>query len=164
MRRPCKVIVDASAGPVERERKYLLASFPEHARGAPVEEIDQGWLPGERLRERLRRVRDGAGERFYRTIKLGAGERRIELEETTTAELFAALWPHTAGCRVQKRRYRVRDGDLVWEIDEFIDRELWLAEVELPDERTASVPAWLQPCVVRDVTGEGGFTNLELAR
>ena len=30
-------------------------------------------------------------------------------------------------------RYRVREGQMVWEIDEFADRKLLLAEVELKD-------------------------------
>ena len=157
-------VLGATAGPVEHERKYLLDRCPDRAAAVAPVEIDQGWLPGERLRERLRRVRDNDGERFTRTIKLGAGERRIELEEETSRELFLALWPYTEGCRVRKRRHRVADGGLTWEIDVFLDRELVLAEVELPDDRPVEVPAWLAPHVVRDVTGEADYVNLNLAR
>jgi CYTH domain-containing protein len=66
---------------------------------------------------------------------------------------------------VRKRRYALPDGDLTWEVDEFTDRELVLAEVELPSESTvAEPPAWLQPYVVREVTGEDAFANAKLAR
>ena len=150
---------------VEIERKFLLKSLPPTARTAPANEIEQGWLPGERLRERLRRIRNGDGELYLRTIKLGAGIQRVELEEKTTAELFRALWPLTAGCRVHKRRYRVEDGTLTWEIDQFLDRDLVLAEVELHDAATAvELPVWLRRYVVREVTDDPKFVNLHLAR
>jgi CHAD domain-containing protein/CYTH domain-containing protein len=150
--------------PVERERKYLLRGLPEVTREASVQEIEQGWLPGDRLRERLRRTRDAAGDRFYRTVKLGAGIARVEIEEETTGDLFAALWPHTDGCRIAKRRYRIPDGALTWEIDEFRDRPLVLAEVELPRADTeVRVPAWLVPFVEREVTGDPAYLNLTLA-
>jgi CYTH domain-containing protein len=128
-------------------------------------EIEQGWLPGQRLRERLRRVRANGADRYYRTVKLGVGERRVELDEETTPDLFSALWPHTAGCRVVKARHLVPEGDLTWEVDVFAGRDLVLAEVELPaalDEVT--VPEWLAPYVVRDVTDEPEYLNLNLAR
>jgi CHAD domain-containing protein/CYTH domain-containing protein len=150
--------------PVERERKYLLRGLPEAVRGVQPQEIEQGWLPGDRLRERLRRTRDEGGERFYRTVKLGTGVTRVEIEEETTRELFDALWPHTEGCRIGKRRYRVPDGALVWEVDEFRDRPLVLAEVELPRADTeVPVPAWLAPLVEREVTGDPAYLNLTLA-
>jgi CYTH domain-containing protein/CHAD domain-containing protein len=164
-----RALADALAAPAtqdtEIERKYLLSALPPAAATASAAEIEQGWLPGERLRERLRRVRDADGERFYRTVKLGSGLQRLELEEETSADLFAALWPHTQGCRVVKRRYRVRQGTLTWEIDEFLDRDLLLAEVELPDPATAvTVPDWLAPHLVREVTGDQAYVNLNLAR
>ncbi len=165
----------AHGGPaVEIERKYLLRALPRQLRGAAAAEIDQGWLPGERLRERVRRVRDAgdagaAGsaprERYFRTVKLGSGVTRIEVEEGCTRELFDALWPLTRERRVRKRRYRVREGARVWEVDEFTDRALVLAEVELPAaDAAAELPGWLAPYVVREVTDEGEYVNANLAR
>lgn len=152
---------------LEIERKFLLRELPPHVRGFPVLELEQGWLPGERLRERLRRTHDEGGERFFRAVKLPAGPAgvRMELEEQTSPELFRALWPFTAGQRVRKRRFRVPHGALVWEIDQFTDRELVLAEVELPEHGAeAAIPGWLVPYVVREVTDEPGYLNLNLAR
>jgi CHAD domain-containing protein/CYTH domain-containing protein len=156
----------APTGPdTETERKFLLSGLPDRAAAVPAQDIEQGWLPGNRLRERLRRVCDGDGERYYRTVKLGTGVERMELEEETSAELFAALWPHTEGCRVAKRRYRVPEGTLTWEIDDFRDRDLVLAEVELPRPDAAiAIPTWLAPHLVRDVTGDPAYVNLNLAR
>jgi CHAD domain-containing protein/CYTH domain-containing protein len=151
----------------EIERKFLLRALPDaiEARASQSIEIEQGWLPGERLRERLRVVRDGETVRYYRTVKLGRGVRRMELEESTTREVFTTLWPLTRDCRLHKRRLRVREADLVWEIDVFLDRELVLAEVELPSESVElALPSWLAPLVEREVTGESGFSGSELGR
>ncbi len=151
--------------PVEVERKYLLSSLPETVRSSEAVTVEQGWLPGERLQERLRRVAASDGDRYYRTVKVGEGLTRMELEEEASAELFERLWPVTEGRRVRKRRYYVSDGELTWEIDEFLDRELVLAEVEL-DDPAAPVrpPDWLAPLVVREVTGEAEYQNVNLAR
>ena len=152
---------------LEIERKYLLDGLPGAVQGVTALEVDQGWLPGERLAERLRRVHSEGEERFYRTVK-ARGETplsRLEIEEETTRELFDYLWPLTEGRRVRKRRYRVPEGTLTWEIDEFLDRPLVLAEVELPSEDTVVAPPdWLGPYLVREVTGEGEYLNLNLAR
>jgi CHAD domain-containing protein/CYTH domain-containing protein len=148
---------------LEIERKYLLQAKP--AFEAPALEIDQGWIPGRNLRERLRRIRSAEGERFFRTVKVGAGIQRVELEDETTQAVFDKLWPLTEGHRVHKRRYRVPEGEVVWEIDEFLDRELFLAEVELSrEDETVALPAWLSPVVVREVTGETEYVNEKLAR
>jgi CHAD domain-containing protein/CYTH domain-containing protein len=150
---------------VEIERKYLLRGLPHLLRGSAYAEIDQGWLPGERLVERLRRTRRDGSVKFVRTVKVGTGITRTELEEATTPELFEALWPLTRDRRVRKRRYAVPDGALTWEVDEFVDRTLVLAEVELPSaDVEPTPPAWLAPYVVREVTEESEFVNVNLAR
>lgn len=149
----------------EIERKYLLSGVPDVAREHPVVEIEQGYLPGGRLRERIRRVHHDEGVDYKRTVKLGRGIERFELDEPTTSEVFDAMWPLTEGARVLKRRYEVPHDGLVWEIDEFTDRELYLAEVELPAaDITPTIPDWLEPYVVREVTDEPGYVNVKLAK
>lgn len=161
---PAAASPQAAGPPLEIERKYLLSALPDRVRSAPSREIQQGWLPGQLLRERLRRVRDDRGERFYRTIKTGAGLARVEIEEETTAAVFHAMWPLTEGCRISKRRYIVHEGDLAWEVDDFDDRELVMAEVELAStDQEVPIPAWLQAVLVREVTDDGAYTNLALA-
>jgi CYTH domain-containing protein len=153
-------------GDYEIERKYLLRGLPDRVAGAPVLEIEQGYIPGERITERVRRARADHGTRYYRTIKAGSGLVKLEVEEEITDELFIALWPLTRGARVAKRRYLIREADVVWEIDEFVDRaDLWFAEVELQDAgQIVSIPAWLEPYVVREVTEDRAFTNRALAK
>ena len=90
---------------------------------------------------------------------------RVELEEPISPALFSALWPLTEGRRLTKERFRVRAGDLEWEIDRFTDRDLVLAEVELAEPGIAApLPDWLAPFVERDVTGEAAYLNVTLAR
>jgi CHAD domain-containing protein/CYTH domain-containing protein len=150
----------------EIERKYLLNELPPAVVDLPAVDITQGYLPGERVNERLRHITSGDGGRWYRTVKAGTGLRRIEIEEETSRELFEELWPLTVGHRLVKKRRKVeQENGLAWEIDEFRDRELVLAEIELPTETTAvTVPDWLRPYLVREVTGDREYLNYTLAR
>lgn len=151
--------------PYEIERKYLLRAQPPRAVGAPSLEIDQGYIPGERIRERVRRTSGANETRYFRTFKTGTGIQRIEIEEETTKEFFDAVWPLTVGRRVRKRRYLVNENGLLWEIDEFLDRpSLWLAELELEHaDQVVDVPGWLAPFVDREVTDDPSYTNRALA-
>ena len=97
-------------------------------------------------------------------MKQGAGISRLEIEESLSPEDFARLWPLTEGRRIRKRRHRVADGPLTWEIDEFLDRDLVLAEVELANPAAApALPSWLAPYVSREVTDDPGYSNFHLA-
>jgi CYTH domain-containing protein len=131
-----------------------------------VMEIDQGYLPGVNLLERLRRQQHRNGvTRYFRTVKFGSGVERTELEDETDAEIFEHLWRLTEGRRLRKRRYVVPNGDDSWEIDEFIDRPLVLAELEIERaDSPVTFPAWLKPVLVREVTLEKEYTNRSLAR
>jgi CHAD domain-containing protein/CYTH domain-containing protein len=149
---------------VEVERRFLLKRLPRFPAGAVAHELEQGWIPGARLLERVRRVRVGGTERYYRTVKVGSGVARLEMEEETTRDVFVRLWALTRGRRVRKTRWVVRDGEHTWEIDRFRGRRLVLAEVEL-DRPDAPVrfPPWLARVVVREVTEEPEYVNYNLA-
>lgn len=163
-------IADAARDGLEIERKYLLRFVPDEARDGRRVDIAQGYLPGTRLHERVRRVsiHHGSGRkdvRFYRTVKLGEGVTRTEIEEETTEAIFLALWPLTKRRRLRKRRFEVDADGRTWEIDEFRNRDLVLAEIELDSEdEEVTFPDWLAPAVQREVTGEPEFQNINLAR
>jgi CYTH domain-containing protein len=152
---------------LEIERKYLLKSMPvlpERA-GRRTLTIDQGYIPGDRIKERLRQVSENGRERWYRTVKLGRGLARQEFEDETSGEIFLAMWPLTLGKRLRKRRHVIPESGLNWEIDEFLDRPLVLAEVELPAiDTVVTVPEWLAAVLDREVTGELPYLNSTLAR
>jgi CYTH domain-containing protein len=156
---------DAGGAGVEIERKYLLHTLPPEVQGMDPAEIDQGYLPGHELVERLRRVRIRDGVSYFRTVKNGAGLVRTELEESCSRDLFEAMWPFTKGRRLSKRRYRLADAGHTWEIDAFTDRTLTLAEVELTSAREpVALPDWLARCTDREVTGEPEYLNSNLAK
>ncbi|MEE2787925.1 MAG: CHAD domain-containing protein [Myxococcota bacterium] len=157
--------IEGEAPDLEIERKYLLSAVPPRTRSAPKKNLRQGYLPGKKLIERVRAIEFGREKTFVRTVKLGSGAQRIEVEEPTTPTIFNALWALTEGCRVEKVRYLIPDGDLTWEVDVFSDRDLVLAEIELPNaNQTVEFPHWLANYVVREVTDDGTFTNRALAR
>lgn len=165
LRRDSAPVTDAGV-PLEIERKYLLTRVPPVAVAVPPTLIEQGWLPGTALRERLRRSTSPDGTvSCWRNVKLGPAQARVEIDEGTSRELFDAMWPLTAAARVRKQRHVVREAAYAWEIDVFLDRDLVLAEVELSglDDRPA-LPDWLAPYVERDVTGEPAYFNSVLAR
>jgi CHAD domain-containing protein/CYTH domain-containing protein len=166
--RKVDALADAVAGLADRdrevERKFLLTGLPSLEGAEAPAEIEQGYLPGERLIERVRRIRSDRGEELARTVKEGSGLTRLEVEEPVTPEVFDRLWPLTEGRRLRKRRYRIPDGDLTWEIDQFLDRDLVLAEVELSGQPAdLEVPDWLRPHVDREVTEDEAYSNFRLA-
>ena len=61
------------------------------------------------------------------------------------------------------RRYSIRESDdLIWEVDEFLDRELVLAEVELPTPETSfELPGWLQEVLDREVTDDPEYSEVQ---
>jgi CHAD domain-containing protein/CYTH domain-containing protein len=150
---------------VEIERKFLLRGLPPSMPVTETHEISQGYLPGERLVERLRRDRMNGSERYIRTVKAGSGLVRMEFEEETSRSMFEHMWQLTQGKRLVKRRYIVESPEHRWEIDEFLDRPLFVAEVELSDaDAPVTIPDWLAPSVEREVTGDAAYLNVNLAR
>jgi CHAD domain-containing protein/CYTH domain-containing protein len=149
----------------EIERKYLLSSVPPAMPAASVVSIDQGYLQGDRIIERVRRIQSDDDVRYYRTVKIGSGLDRMEIEEETTKGVFDTLWRLTRGRRIHKRRHTVAVDSLRWEIDEFLDRPLVLAEVELdrPDQIPAP-PEWLAAVMIADVTEDEDYSNRRLAK
>ena len=62
---------------------------------------------------------------------------------------------------VEKERYKVPYGGLIWEVDRFIRQNdgLVVAEVELP---SASTPLTLPPFVGKEVSGDPAYYNSNL--
>jgi CYTH domain-containing protein len=157
-------IAGLAADDREIERKYLLTGLPGLPDAEAPLEIEQGYLPGDKVMERVRHVTSPDGEQFVRTVKQGSGLARLEVEEELSRAAFDLMWPLTEGRRLRKRRYRVSDGALTWEVDEFLDRKLVLAEVELASSAPPiTLPDWLQPFVSRDVTEDESYSNFRLA-
>ncbi|MBE9221073.1 CYTH domain-containing protein [Cyanobacterium stanieri LEGE 03274] len=64
---------------------------------------------------------------------------------------------------IEKKRYKIKIEELIWEIDEFFgdNQGLLLAEVELSSEnQTISLPPWID----REVTGDLRYYNSNLVK
>lgn len=150
----------------EIERVWLLSRCPDIPSGSERWTIEQGYLDSAAGAEgRVRSITFPDGRReFVHTVKSGVGLVREESERRIGAEEFDRLWPATVGRRIRKIRHRVRDGAFVWEVDEFLDWPLVMAEVELPDATSeATPPAWLRGVMGREVTDDPRYRNSSLA-
>lgn len=136
---------------IEIERKFLVVGsmWRSLAIGVPYA---QGYISG--ARGRTVRVRI-AGDQGYLTIK-GASEGISRLEFEYAIPLADAQEMLNRLCDrpiIEKHRYKIPWGDLVWEVDEFQgdNQGLILAEVELsaPDQPIA-LPDWIGTEVSHD--------------
>jgi CYTH domain-containing protein len=144
---------------VEIERKYLTSS--EEWRGL-AEGLDyrQGYLST--TKERTVRVRT-IGEQGFLTIKgITIGATRAEYEyEIPVADAHEMLDELCLRPLIEKRRFRIPHGGLMWELDEFFGENhgLILAEVELESEgQEIELPRWIG----REVTGDPRYFNANL--
>jgi CYTH domain-containing protein len=159
-----KRIANRPACVAEIERRFLLRRVPATALAFARQEIEQGWLPGLRRVERITSVGPAPGPATLRASRPATGAGLAEADGEMDAELFQTIWPLTAGRRIRKRRHIVSDYGLQWEIDQYLDRDLVLLEVAPgPDQGYVALPDWLEPYVVREVTGESDFTPRALA-
>ncbi len=150
---------------VEVERKVLVRDLPDAAVLGPGEPLRQGDLAEEG--DVSVRVRITAAAATL-TVKAGGGLARTEVEFAISREQADALWPHTAGRRIDKRRHRVPldgTGPLVAEVDLYAGPLDGLAtvEVEFPDRETAESfvpPDWFG----EELTGDHRWSNAALAR
>jgi len=160
-------MTDASGIAKEIERKYLLNSLPSKVETASHKfMVIHGWIPGEVIQERITWNNRGDGE-FWRAIKTGKGLERIEAQERIDAALYVKLIDACGDRRIEKTRYCIPEGNLVWEIDEFVGKlqGLYLAEIEIPStDFEVSIPPWFLYCMVKEVTDDPDYLNINLVK
>ncbi|MCG6868860.1 MAG: CYTH domain-containing protein [Gammaproteobacteria bacterium] len=141
------------------ERKYLVEGDAWRSL-ADGKRYRQGYLST--VRERTVRVRT-VGERGYLTIKgENEGIARAEFEYgipfDDANELLDGLCERPL---IEKDRYKISDGDLTWEVDDFFgdNAGLVLAEVELESEdQSFEKPGW----IAREVSDDPRYYNVNL--
>ncbi|MDJ0571025.1 MAG: CYTH domain-containing protein [Pleurocapsa sp. MO_192.B19] len=138
----------------EIERKYLVKkvewrSHKEHLQSQSPDlgkKYSQGYIPtsnGTTVRLRI------IGEKGYITIKSGTiGHTRSEFEYSIPRE-DAEEMLNTLCLQplIEKIRYKISAGSLVWEVDEFLGENegLIIAEVELANEnQQVDLPNWIE--------------------
>jgi len=143
----------------EIERKFLVKSdaWRGLAKGTAYR---QGYLNS--AKERTVRIRT-VGDKAFLTIKgLTVGATRSEYEyEIPFDECNAMLDNLAEKPLIEKKRYKITQGGLTWEIDEFFgdNTGLIVAEVELKSEdQTFKKPEW----VGDEVTGDPRYFNANL--
>jgi adenylate cyclase len=147
---------------VETERKFLVDADRVPAdltRGVPIR---QGYLAQEGTVEA--RVRITPAEATL-TVKAGKGLSRTEVEAVIDPEDAEALWVHTEGRRIDKRRTQLTLGTDVAEVDLYAGdlTGLCTAEVEFTDEESAAAfvpPDWFGV----ELTGDSAWSNASLSR
>jgi CYTH domain-containing protein len=158
---------------IEIERRYLLRKFPKPALNAEnIIEVRQGYISSETICERvsrrkfLRSDKHPEGYKKYtRNVKVGHGLSRYEFKDEIDRDFFESIWPISKGTRIHKIRYRVYEGEFTWEVDDFKDRDLYLAEIEIPSEDyKVVIPEWLERYVIQEVTDDTRYEGRDLAR
>ncbi|MGF1600567.1 MAG: CYTH domain-containing protein [Thermosynechococcaceae cyanobacterium] len=146
---------------LEIERKFLVASDAWRA-GSEGTVYLQGYIaatPKATVRVRV------AGEVAYLTLKgKVVNLTRTEFEyPIPVADAQQMLNQWCAPLIVEKTRYKIPIGDLIWEVDEFsgLNRGLIIAEVELSDPtQTIHRPDW----VGEEVSHDARYYNSSLAQ
>jgi adenylate cyclase len=143
----------------EIERKFLVKddTFKKLARGTKYR---QGYLNS--TKERVVRVRTIDDKGFLTVKGITTGATRVEYEyEIPAKDADAMLDELCEKPIIEKNRYKIQNGNLVWEIDEFFgeNQGLIVAEVELEsEEQSYGKPGWIGA----EVTGDPKYFNSNL--
>ena len=148
---------------IEIERKFLVKNKDFKNLSYKEEVFKQGYLNSDNTRNvRIRVTNDKA----FLTIKgasNASGTTRFEWEKEINrqeAEQLLLLCEHTI---IEKKRYYIKNDDLIFEVDEFYadNQGLILAEIELNSEHQKfKKPDWLG----KEVTGNKEYYNSYLSK
>ena len=141
----------------EIERKFRLRKAPRLRKKDGVE-IRQGYIVASEGELRIRQ----AGRKYFLTVKDDGGQTRNEFETRIPEWVFELLWPHTAGRRIEKRRFPFEGGEL--DVYEGRHKGLVIFEMEFTSERKADrfdLPKTLRSAV--EVTDDRAHRNRSLA-
>ena len=147
---------------IEIERAFVAPRVPDGDLLGPGVPLRQGYVAREADAEVRVRI---SAESAVLTIKVGKGLVRTEVNVPIPLETAEALWPHTAGRRIDKVRHRVLIDPHVAEVDVYAgDLEgLCRIEVEFVSETDAAAFVPL-PWFGQEVTGDVRWSNSSLAR
>lgn len=150
---------------LEIERKFHVEDVPPAEVLGSGQRLRQGYLAREDDVEVRIRLGDGTATL---TVKAGRGVSRTEVELALSAEQVEALWPCTAGRRLEKTRHRLRldlAGHPIADVDLYAGVLHGLCTVEVEFDSAGSAAAFTPPgWFGRELTGEPGWSNGALAR
>ena len=143
---------------VEIERKFLVIG--DAWRSAPSLLIRQGYL--NRDPQRTVRVRTSDDQAWVTVKGLTRGATRAEFEYPIPVGDAESLLELCEKPILEKRRYMIRHGSQIWEVDEFLgdNAGLVVAEAEVEHEGTdLELPPWIGD----EVTSEPRYYNSSLS-
>jgi len=155
---------------IEIERKIILKYVPNIEYDERLD-ITQYYIK-RKVWERFRRTIDQDGIITYvktikKTLRVGASlENENEITESQYEKavklcesgIFESRW-------ISKIRHvKYTDDNLKWEIDEFKDISLVIAEIEIPtDDYDVKYPNYIEDVFIKDVTGIKEFNNRRMS-
>ena len=153
---------------LEIERKYLLKYNPLNFGGFDnLLQITQLYLPKDEngYTVRYRYITDtNDNVKYVKTLKKYVSHMVCEEIENEVTQNEYEEAEKKAVSEILKLRYEIKHGDLVWQIDSFVNIKMVLAEVELPSEDYEfEIPKQIEDAIVTEVTGVDGFSNESLA-
>lgn len=146
---------------VETERKFLVKNEDFKREAYKSYRIKQGYISATPASTVRVRVRDDEAFLTIKGMTNASGMSRFEWEKEISLEDAEALF-RLCVAFIDKTRHLVKNGNFVFEVDEFHGRHegLIIAEIELPSEDASfDKPSWLG----EEVTGIAKYYNASLA-
>ena len=143
----------------EIEHKYLVINDSYQSMATGKVEIRQGYL--NRNPDRTVRVRTMGTKGFLTVKSRNHGAKRLEFEYEIPGHDAEEILRLAEPGIVEKTRWMVPFGGLLWEVDEFHGSQqgVVVAEVEIPDDGiTYAKP----PFIGEDITGDPAYYNSNL--
>jgi adenylate cyclase len=147
---------------IEIERKFLVRGNDWRQLATHHTSIRQAYLAASGKSSIRVRIR-GDGTATLTVKSRPVSLRRLELQYDIPVLEAEALMQLRQGAVIEKVRYLVPCGDLVWEVDVFSgeNRGLVIAEIELRDEhQRIELPSW----VGSEITGQPQYYNSSLVQ
>lgn len=150
---------------LEIERKYLLKKLPKITFDSKIS-ISQYYFPVEDKWERIREsIQDGKISFIHCVKKLIEEDPAVyeENERDLTVKEYLVL-REKCTTQINKIRHVKKEGDLKWEIDEYVNLSLIVAEIEIPSvDYQVEIPDYISENLIMEVTSFREFTNRKLS-
>lgn len=156
---------------IEIERKFLLKRMPNE-KPNDIIKMDQWYLnvDGKFERVRQRKWKSSGKIDWIHTIKEFVDEMtNIETEKLITSDEYHDFIkecknPNSDARYIQKNRHLFKNGNDTWEVDEFLETSLIVAEIEIPNkEYDVVLPDFITENLICEVTGMREFSNKNLS-
>ena len=148
---------------MEIERKFLVVSHEYRQAAHEQRQIIQGFLNTDPQRTVRVRIYDSKAYITIKGISNNSGTSRMEWEFEIDTGKARELMELSAEPLIEKKRYLIRVGDHLYEVDEFegSNEGLVIAELELDHEdEEFPKPPWLG----EEVTGNPKYYNAQLSK